>query len=413
MISRRLLLSSSVALASTSALADFNLAIRGTSPPPSPPPSGTSFPYPGQAGNLVGYQNTPASPPATWTAGNPNGGSIAGQWTAPAWPGAYPGSLGAAVSITGGSAGSPQVIAFKNMGTVSLTVPYVIFVGCQFSGGPGDILAYGGVNGYHIGFFYCTFKPSAVSVIPFSSWPNATAGAGGWPCSGAGGGSSGVITAAQGYDYGIATTTTTTWQDWLVDHCDAWGGADIFDHASALDNPNVVGPVSYQDCWAHDCRSDSGGDHTDGIGNLQDSSPNNMVVNHCTIASPGANTSALAMQGGNPLIPIYMIQTGLQMTNNYLTGWDHLIQTTFPPYGNLQDSVCTGNPIANDLNNGGVNYDMSGTWLVGTYNSLWRNNKVYCVPGYPDSTIGGTSSLSINGYYSWPDTSYHLTDYTG
>ena len=354
-------------------------------------------PYPGQIGNLVGYQNTPATPPSTW---------VAGQWTAPAWPGAYPGSLTAGPgNITGGTAAAPTVIAFKTFSSqVTISNPYVIFVGCCFKGGPGSILVYGAVGGYHVGLFYCTFMPSAVSTIPGSSWPNSTA-AHTWPSSGAGTGNyGGQISHAQGYDYGIATTVATTWKDWIIDHCDLWGFADAIDLASALNNPAVVGPVLVQDCWVHDGRADGGVDHTDGIGALYDSAPNNFTVNHCTVSGQG-NTSAIAMQGS-------CTYQALVMTNNYLSGWNHLIQTTFQPWGTVVNGVCQNNLIGNDLPSGGIGYDESGTWTVATFNSKWRNNKIYCVPGYPSVSIGGIGSNSVNGYYCWPNTSIQATDWS-
>ncbi len=360
-------------------------------------------PYPGQAGNLVGYQHTPASPPSPW---------VAGQWTAPAWPGAYPGSLVPAPTNApvGGTAAHPQVIAFQTFtGRVTIKNPYVLFVGCQFRGGLGDILVYGGVGGYHVGLFYCTLMPSAVSAVPNANWPSSTANTGLGNTDQAGP-TAYQISHSQGYDYGIATTVATTWQDWIIDHCDIWGFADAIDLASALDNPDVVGPVLTQNCWVHDPRCSNNqanaGDHTDGIGALFNSLPANWMVNHNTISGPG-NTSAIAMQGNGA--------SGLTIINNYLSGWNHLFQTTFPPFGTVTNGLLMGNLIGTDCVFLG-NYDMSGTWTLATHNSLWRNNRLYVVPGYVSSW--GTSQSfppwtpSMNGWYLWPDTSWHPTDWT-
>lgn len=373
---------------------------------------------PGQIGNPVGFINTPTKPPSPWLAGQTPGGTIAGQWVAPAWPGRYPGSLTAApagnYNPVGGTAANPQVIAFQSFTSqVTLANPYVLFVGCQFLGQAGSsaISLYGEVGGYHVGLFYCTFMPTAVSAIPNSAWPNATPG-NGWPSSGANTGvaytSNGpaayTITNAQGYAYAIATTHATTWQDWIMDHCDCWGSADGFDLAAAIAQPGVLGPVLTQDCWMHDGRADggAGGDHTDGIGGLVNSLPNNWTVNRCTISGFG-NTSAIAMQGPGVI--------GLTITNCYLSGWNHLLQ--FPP-SLTGTCTCTDNVIGTDVVFGGVGFDSSAAWQTSLGNT-WRRNKLHVVPGYV-SSWGTTASAPIwtpamDGYFVWADTSYNPTEY--
>lgn len=344
--------------------------------------------WPGQPGNPVGYAACPAAAPSRWSS---RSGSNA-------WPGAYPGQLSASSTIASGTANTPKVYAFQDFGGITITASYVIFVGCRFA-------ASGTVNqrfdtGTHVSFFYCTYQPPVGTVQPHAAWPAAGAGTG---LNRSSAGSNYSVSNASGYQYGVVGSVNAKFVDLFWDHCDMWGSANNFDFEGAP----ATGPVAIHDCWIHDCRFPGispNWDHSDGVGyEGSDAGPPNFTLNHCTVASFG-NTNGLAMQGTS------WINTTI--TNNYLSGWDVLINMPYPPtYGPVNNLTFTGNVIGTDIvsNFWGPLHDVTG-WVNGSgHGGLWRNNTIRVVPGYP--LFNGLTAAN-NGWFLYPDSSIHATDYT-
>jgi hypothetical protein len=350
--------------------------------------SGAAFP--GQAGNPVGFAATPA---------NVTINSVQYSNTA------YPGSLGAPPSLVGGSSGSPQIVTFKDFsGGISLAsgTNFITFIGCRFqASGSGNFNSV--IQSNNIAFSYCSFTP-LVSLQPNlpspsagHSWPCATGGAGiGY----VGGAQTYLVPAANGSDLWVfGRNLSNTLGALYFDHCDFWGsgqGCDI--------DPTPAGPVVFTDCWFHDMRDDTTGDHTDGVGNEQGGGILGLKINHCVFASVG-NTSAIALQGAGTY-------TNLTITNNYLTQWGHLIQT-----GNLANSVSnaqvTDNLITTDGAWGVSSFSADVVFGNGTGNT-WRRNTLLVIPTYPTAWGSGSTPSWVagdNGKFILPDTTLSATDW--
>jgi hypothetical protein len=351
--------------------------------------------FPGQVGNPVGFAATPAAAPARWA-------GVAGT---NAWPGAFSSlTVFSGTGFTSGSAGTPTVISFQDfVGGMDFSVSafnasQIIFVGCRFQAGTGATINTRFDTGTHISFFYCSItpNPSVAPTVPHAAWPSAAAGTG--QSYGDGNYASNTISNANGYQYGAVGSVNATFNTFLWDHCDFWGFANSID----FEGGTLAGPVMISDCWFHDGRNDGGLDHTDGPGYLGGGpGPSNLTITHCTISAM-ANTDGVAMQGTTYSTPT--------VTNNYLTGWNHLIRIP-----TISNGTYTGNTIGTDVPwFVALSNDFSSQFGNGSGN-LWRNNKLLVVPGYPTSWGSGSAptwTSANNGNFLLPDTSLSASDWS-
>jgi hypothetical protein len=365
------------------------------------PPPGA---YPGQAGNLVGYNNAPSGAPAAFSSA---GGKV--------WPGAYsslaawPGgagnlsiSSGSFASSGSGTAADPWVFAFYdfNLGTggVSINVANCIFVGCRFQSN--DSANYNvQTTALNIAFIYCSFVPpiSLYTTPPGAAWPSAGTGLNtttqvtGVNC----------IDGNSGYQYGISINGGG---NITADHCDCWGMGNDF-----LQVITSTGFVTCSDCWVHDAANAAPQTyHQDGIGYVNGGAapPGPFTVNHCTIASIG-NTNGIAFQAATTPY------NGYTITNNYFSGFGFFGDFGHDIAGNSNWTV-TDNVFATDVQwVFGPLYSGSLIFLpTNTNNNVWQRNTLKVYPGSaPGSQATFSFSAVDDGKFLWPDSTVKTTDW--
>lgn len=367
---------------------------------------GTAGSFPGQTGNPVGFTNTPASAPARWT-GNAT------------WPGAYPGSLTNHTGdvTTSGTAGSYLVIAFQDFtqaGGTSVTGSFIKFIGCRFQMQGqqqfGGSIELGGGSNHE--FYYCSFVPlTSLHTQPpngggYTLWPTGGSGSNIYsdtPGTGfANPATSGYcIPYTNGYQYAIRCYANG---NVVIDHCDFWGWGNCIVVGSASNN------VKIYESWLHDARygGATGQDHTDGIGYLDSgAAPANVTIDHCTVTSFGLE-DGIAMQTSTSGYTNWV-------TNNcYLSGFDYTFFELTAPTSSVQ---VTNNIISGDIAWTFVPAGATNSWFTGQpNNNKWVNNTLRINPGNVDvASIQGSYvhyTSSQNGYFIYPDASYHATDFT-
>jgi hypothetical protein len=338
----------------------------------------TTAAFPGQPGNLVGYANEPSYP-----------GSLT------VWPGG---------SLTGGTAASPKTYSYFDfdLGTGGLSIPsHTVLVGCRFQSNDQGFYNVACTNTGDITFKYCSFTPrvALVGATP----PGFTV----WPCAGAGLTSKTQVdgvnctAGAKGYQYGNHITGSTQPGNILHDHCDFWG----FGNGCDITNASTI-QITFQDCWFHDSANAApNGYHTDGPGYLNGGAPpQNIKVDHCTIASLG-NTNGLAFQAASsPYV-------NLVLTNNYLSGFGYTVD---PGHSTAGSTVTfTGNTIATDV-----------PWVYGPIygspasiftSTTWQGNKFKVAqltsPVVDGQTIFLGWSTADDGKFLLPNSTLGTTDF--
>jgi hypothetical protein len=430
--------------------------------------------FPGQPGNPVGY--------AAWP-----GNTLSGNSTVTPWPPTI-GNGGVTSGPTWGSgtASNPTIVTNKLFDTgvqgssfanflVSLNgtsnaspANWVVFQGCWFQGNVltgfnnlSALIDCASAGSTNIIFSYCSFTPRATfSAGPANTawvtqaWPSPPAAS--WPSSSA---ASGLDDNTLGLGWMLPRNDSYQYAMFVgsasggfitLDHCDAWGAADLIQPAmSSTAQINIV------DCWLHDGRFGFGpvwdvtltyppgffvsssspptisnqfsanttvtpgqanpasnanwsagtNDHQDGIlPNNGASNLSNMMIRHNTIASLG-NTNAIAFQhntGG--------LYQKISIVNNYLSGYNHPID--FNSSGSTpitaQDSnlVFTDNVVGTDLLFGSVLQRDLSPQFNNIAGCIWRRNKLKV---YPGDTWSGLNAN--DGKFIWPDTTFNNTDW--
>jgi hypothetical protein len=329
----------------------------------------SSTAWPGQLGNPVGYAAAPGFP-----------------GTLTPWPGG---------SFTAGATYKYYIFDGKTGVAAAINAANVTFIGCYFgcSSGAGSTTCVTIGSSCNPVFKYCTFAPSPSQVGgSFPPMPPNGGGYTNWPT-----GSGVGIAATLGYQYGPGSTGAALRSAMTFDHCDIWGSANgcVFSHVTQTNF------ATYTDCWIHDARNPSLGDHTDGLGDVQ-SSANDVVsfltVHHCTIASVG-NTQGIALQ-----MQSSDTMTNCTFTNNYVAGFGYTINMgnvsgfTPNPYTNIlfTDNVIGASPAPGF---GPLYSRFSTPFNTSGSGNVWRRNTFQ----------GGTN----NGKYLWPDGSINATDWAG
>ena len=262
------------------------------------PPGGlgaTSF-YPAWEGN-TGYQNA---------------GAVLGGG-----PYAYA-SLADGTGLVPATNGSYSLYNFPGGMTVG-AVTGVTFTGCRFTSnntGGANV----DVGGSACTFRYCTFEPSTV---PPGSEPALS--------------NTGYrIANASGYQYGV--NQPSNGGRVTLSHCRFWG----FANAVTMTNATSGTAMAIDRCLFQNGRADGGVDHTDGPGDLDQSTITGLVISNCTVVGQG-NTNAIAMQGG--------VYNNIQITGNYLSGFGYMafLGTVGYPAQSSNNTVFTGNTWGSDI----------------------------------------------------------------
>ena len=352
------------------------------------PDGGTSFP--GQPGNPVGYSAYGALGTKPW----PGGGFTSGTASQPT---KYTGYV-----FTGQQDISGSYIEFVSCdfdsGTdgVDVTGSNITFKGCRFqSNSTGNYNVQ--TSGANLSFSYCSF-------VPLASFYQAPPGAA-WPSAGAGKNTTtqapgvNAIDGNDGYQYGLAINSGGPV---TADHNDFWGFGN--DGPQFMD---TTAQITITDNWIHDAASASPqGYHIDGLGYVNGGAgPSNVLIQHNTIASIG-NTNGIAFQAATSGYG------NIQMSDNYLSGFGYLVALGTAGNQQLAGSKFTNNVIGTDLQwIFGPIYD-DYTTVFGGNGNTWSGNTLRVLPGTtPAGTSNFTFATAQSGYYLWPDSSLHTTDF--
>lgn len=333
--------------------------------------------------------------------GGPTG--FPGQSTNPVGYTAYSGYTGTLTTGPGSFANNGTYSLFEfDGGTSAVALGSTTgrtFNGCYFGSSSGSGSQSVVTGSGPITFNFCTFGPSP-SVVggTFPPQPPSGGGYSTWPTG------TTPIAAASGYQYGpISNGSSVPSGGMTFNSCDIWacGNGCVFSHT------NGSNPVTYNNCWYHDARSGSTGDHEDGFGDVQSATTGDFVqfltINSCTAASVG-NTQALAMQtAGNTLVD------NLTITNNFWAGFGSTLQLgAIYTSATVTNYVFTGNVIGATPAAASSVWQGSSNALFGTSGSgnKWRTN-----------TFAGGTYTSIGtvaaGRFLWPNGSNNATDWTG
>jgi hypothetical protein len=465
--------------------------------------------FPGQPGNPVGFAVARGFPgvltPSAW----PPGGALVS------------GTTYSFLGFDDTGSGSGGFATTKFISTTGLAggsaVNNVSFVGCRFgcsnplNNTAIDCITQGSNN---ITFSYCSFTPSPTrwGSPPARAWPSGTAGQGiGFlpsvhPAY--------MVPYQDGPEFHLQIVPPTGGLCTL-DHCDFWGSGDQINPNSGI-SLNPFGQVNITDCWIHDNREGTGpawtsglsynvGDcvfatdtqewyciqaNTAGAGNnptgggsptfwvnagsstdhsngiipgAEPGTCNNLLVNHCTIASIG-NTNCLAFQSrqankiysasvnygvgafavpsdnnlyqalvnngpgfggavnpiGNPgtwQLKATCFYDHVTVTNNYLSGYGNVVDAFGNDPGN-NHLIFTDNIIATDLSFGQLLHADYTAQFTGSTN-VWRRNRLRVYPGdtWTDANnalgAGQKPASAFDGKYIWPDASLNGADFAG
>jgi hypothetical protein len=294
---------------------------------------------------------------------------------------------------------------------------YIEFVSCDFNSGSSGV----NVSGSNITFKGNRFQSNSSanynvqtsgsnlvfsynSFVPLASYYTAPPGAA-WPSAGAGQNttaqSPGVnaIDGNDGYQYGLAINSGGPVS---ADHNDFWGFGN--DGPQFMDTSQQI---TITDNWIHDAANASPqGYHIDGTGYVNGGSgPTNILIQHNTIASIG-NTNGIAFQAATSGY------SNIQVINNYLSGYGYLVALGTAGTKQFTSSSFVNNVFGTDLQwVWGPIYNDYTTVFGGNGNS-WSGNTIHVVAG---TTNAGTNSYTFttgqSGYFMWPDSSLHTTDF--
>jgi hypothetical protein len=350
----------------------------------------TTPPWPGQAGNLVGYAAS----------------AVLG--TKP-WPGG---------SFQSGTADTPTVYTgYVFTGSQTISGSYIQFVSCDFNSGTGGVLVSGSnitftgtrfqsnstenynvqVTGSNITFSYSSFTPLAsfYTAPPGSVWPSAGAGQNTIAQTT----DVNAINGNSGYEYGV---NIPSGGPVTIDHSDFWG------FGNALVFYSTTAQINITNNWIHDAANAAPQSyHTDGAGYLNGGAgPSNVLIQGNTIASLG-NTNGIAFQAATSGY------SNIQIVGNYFSGFGYTVAAGAPGNTHFTNSNVTGNVFGTDIEPV-WNPLYNNTWTPGT-NSTWACNKLAFASGtkWTDGD-GWTPPSSIDGEY-WVPTSAiaSSTDWNG
>ena len=333
--------------------------------------------WPGQAGNLVGFANSPG----------------------------YPGSL-----TSGGTVVSNTTYSFLNFtgsGTTNSSKDFsgltnTTMIGCRFQANnlQNNNTSINTCSGFTLS--YCSFVP----LVSFYTSPPTTGT--GWPSSYAGipvsSGWPGFITntncidGTKGYEYGIVIGRNNTGLI-TVDHCDLWG------YGNAITLDTSTNQINITNNWIHDSANSSPeGYHNDGVGYLNGGgAPQNVTITGNTIASLG-NTNGVAMQQGTGYHNIIV-------SSNYISGFGYSA-AIMAPSATATNCTAHSNVFSTAIQIYAPEYPNAALW-TGTSNS-WRLNTLLVYPGSvprSDSTFSWVSGN--NGQFIFPNNTISPTDFTG
>ena len=358
-------------------------------------------PWPGQAGNAVGFAASP-----TWT----------GSFNTTACP-------SSGTSTSGTSTSWAVVSNCTYTGATLITCNYCEFINVDFNGGGVTNNNTVGVSGEHIlfmgdrfqsndvqsgnvadghsytYFFYDSFTPAVAYYIspPGTGCSESSAGNLGctnWPSGGVGANSTTIveetgftpgsttpsnanaINGNKGYEYGLNVDNGggPIW----VDHCDFWGFGD------AIVNQTTTQQITITNNWMHDIANPSEqAYHTDGYGYSNGATaPNNVLLAGNATAMLG-NTNALALQAA---VGGYQ---NIYINENFFSGDGATISFCQPGSVPCTNSAFYGNTFGTDVEASGPMYNPGATLGPGT---VWACNTIEVRPGT-------TWTNFVNGQY--------------
>jgi Cep192 domain 4 len=338
-------------------------------------------PWPGQAGNPVGY--------AAW------GGSL-GTAACPTWTSGTAGNPTIYTGVkcsSGATLNGVSYIWCINCDIYGMTIENssnIVFAGTRFQSndtgaGSGFNVVDRGINS-NIYYLYCSFTPlaSLYTSPPGYLWPSAGAGA-----------NSNTITAgtnaipyADSYQYGIEFLIGPD-DHVYVDHSDFWGFGNALDANSA-----TPGPLWLTSSWMHDASDPGSGGtmyHTDGIGYLNGGgAPSNIQVIGNTLTTLG-NTYDIAWEAATSGYD------ALINYENYVSGDQFAVALCAPGTQPCTNSAFTGNVYGTDVM---PLFGQEYGHQFGT-NSVWNCNRIAFRSGTtwtgPDS--GWTPTSGMDGQF--------------
>lgn len=330
-----------------------------------------------------------------------------GQSTNPVGYTAYSGYTGTLTTGPGSFSNNGTYSLFKfDGGTSAVALGSTTgrtFNGCYFGSSSGSGSQSVVTGSGPITFNFCTFGPSP-SVVggTFPPQPPSGGGYSTWPTG------TTPIAAASGYQYGpISNGSSVPAGGMTFNSCDIWacGNGCVFSHT------NSSNPVTYNNCWYHDPRSGSTGDHEDGFGDVQSAANDfiqSLTINGCTVAMVG-NTQCLAMQTQSTTT-----LSNITITNNFWAGNQTILAVgannaaPFNPSPPPTNYVFTGNVLGPTPAAGGaiMNSSQAVAFAMSGSGNKWRTN-TFAGGTYPQ--VGTVTA----GNFLWPDVSAHATDWTG
>jgi hypothetical protein len=349
----------------------------------------TTTPWPGQAGNPVGYAAHGPLGTTPWTGGN----------------------------FQSGTAVNPTVYTgYVFTGSQTISGSYIQFVSCDFNSGTGGVLVSGSnitftgdrfqsnsvgnynvqVTGTNITFSYSSFTPLASF---YTSPPGSV-----WPSAGAGKNTTtqttdvNAINGNDGYEYGV---NIPSGGPVTIDHSDFWG------FGNALVFYATTAQMTITNNWIHDAvNANPQGYHTDGAGYINGGAgPSNLLIQGNTIASLG-NTQGLAFQGATSGY------SNIQIVGNYFSGFGYTVAAA-PGGVALTNSSITSNVFGTDIEP--VWNPLYGSSWNAASSSSWACNKLAFASGtsWTDGD-GWKPPSSIDGQF-WVPTSAiaSATDWNG
>jgi peptidoglycan hydrolase-like protein with peptidoglycan-binding domain len=363
----------------------------------------TQYMYTVKAVDAVGNLSAASATANVTTQGGSNSSSWpnssnTGYQNAPGYPGSLTPWTGGTTISSSGTASNPLVYSFYDFnggtGGTLITGSHLRFVGDRFQSNSKQNFNVQ-VTGSDVTFSY-------VSVVPLVSLAPAPPHAA-WPTAGAGLGLTGVGTGYQingnaGYQYGV---NITTGGPVTIDHADIWG------FGNAVVFYSTTAQMIVSNSWIHDA-ADSAlqSYHTDGPGYLNGATPpQNVSITGNTIASIG-NTNGIAFQSA---ISPYK---NITVSNNYLSGFGYLADIVHQTAGS-SNIIFTNNIFGTDVPSVWGPIYGNATTLFSQISNAWSGNKLQVLAG----TAPGSSNVlqwnpSQNGYYLWPDSTLHTSDFS-
>jgi hypothetical protein len=334
------------------------------------PPVSAQGPWPGQAGNAVGYAAAPGWPGAFNTTACPSSPKSGTSWADATV------ISNCTYSSSGGTSTSCNYCIFEYVDFINTTIAttnHTLGVGADHEMFIGDRFQSNAIQGGNVAsghsdvwFLYDSFVPLAsfyTTPPGMQQWPGAGAGANSTSMS-----SSNSVATNKGYEFGLEIFTGASM---VIDHCDIWG----YGNAIAFQN-NVTTGNTLTNNWIHDTAEPdgvTGGQyHSDGIGYLNGgAAPNNVTIVGNAVGMLG-NTNALALQAAS---------SGYQnitVAENFWSGDGATVSWCRPGSVPCTNSSFYGNTFGTDVEPGGPLYSPGASLGTGT---VWACNTIEVLPG--------------------------------